>query len=219
MKRKLTVVLGVLALHAAALWALESGLLPRAAEPVVPAVILLEPMVPPPAKPATPARPATTPTKRPLPVLAAPSTAVSAQPMTMTDPAPTVPGPVGIPGPSDASPQKAPVERLASSPVSALPAAPARLELPSSDADYLQNPKPRYPDQSRRLNEQGTVVLRVLIGTDGTAHQADIKQSSGFERLDQAALATVLQWRYVPGKRAGLPETMWFTLPINFVLE
>jgi protein TonB len=47
----------------------------------------------------------------------------------------------------------------------------------------------------------------------------DIKQSSGFDRLDQAALATVLRWRYVPGKRAGVPETMWFNVPINFVLE
>ena len=98
-------------------------------------------------------------------------------------------------------------------------AATARVDLPSSDADYLNNPKPPYPPMSRRLGEQGKVVLRVLISADGTAQKAEIRQSSGFERLDQAALATVLKWRYVPGKRGGVPEAMWFNVPINFVLE
>jgi len=59
----------------------------------------------------------------------------------------------------------------------------------------------------------------VLIGTDGAAQNAEIRQSSGFERLDQAALRTALKWRYVPGKRNGAPEAMWFNVPINFVLE
>jgi periplasmic protein TonB len=93
------------------------------------------------------------------------------------------------------------------------------VELPSTDADYLQNPKPVYPALSRRMGEQGRVVVRVLIGADGTAQRAEVRSSSGFERLDQAALQTVLRWRYVPGKRAGVPEAMWFNVPINFVLE
>jgi protein TonB len=97
--------------------------------------------------------------------------------------------------------------------------APPTIELPSSDADYLQNPRPVYPPMSKRLNEQGTVLVRVLIGVDGTAQQAEIQQSSSFDRLDKAAMATVLQWRYVPGKRAGKPEAMWFTVPIVWVLK
>jgi protein TonB len=101
----------------------------------------------------------------------------------------------------------------------AAPVAPPRLELPSSDAQYLQNPKPAYPAISKRLGEQGKVVVHVLIGADGIAQKAEIRQSSGFERLDQAALRTVLAWRYVPGKRGGVPEAMWFNVPINFVLE
>lgn len=91
--------------------------------------------------------------------------------------------------------------------------------MPSTSADYLQNPKPPYPPISKRLGEQGKVVVRVLIGTDGTAQRAEVAESSGFDRLDQAALATVLKWRYVPGKRGGVPEAMWFRVPINFVLE
>ena len=101
----------------------------------------------------------------------------------------------------------------------AVPSEPAKVELPSSDADYLHNPKPPYPSVSKRLGEQGRVVIRTLIGADGVAQQAEIKQSSGFERLDQSALNTALRWRYVPGKRAGVPEAMWFNVPFTFVLE
>ncbi len=93
------------------------------------------------------------------------------------------------------------------------------MELPSSDAQYLHNPKPEYPRASRQRGEQGRVVVNVLIGTDGTAQNAEIKLSSGFERLDRAALATVRAWRYVPGKRAGVPEAMWYAVPLNFVME
>ena len=57
------------------------------------------------------------------------------------------------------------------------------------------------------------------VATVGSASKAEIRTSSGYERLDQTALQTVLKWRYVPGKRAGVPEAMWFNIPINFVLE
>ena len=72
---------------------------------------------------------------------------------------------------------------------------------------------------SKRLGEQGRVVVRAFIQLDGTASRAEVQRSSGFERLDQTAIQTVLRWRYVPGKRAGVPEAMWFNIPINFVLE
>jgi protein TonB len=91
--------------------------------------------------------------------------------------------------------------------------------LPSSDADYLNNPAPVYPGMSRRMGEQGTAVLRVFINTEGRAEKAEIRTSSGYSRLDEAALATVQRWRYVPGKRAGVPEAMWFNVPIRFVLD
>jgi protein TonB len=63
------------------------------------------------------------------------------------------------------------------------------------------------------------VVVNVLIGVDGVAQKADITSSSGFPLLDQAALATVKSWRYVPGKRGGVPQEMWFAVPIQFVIE
>ena len=72
---------------------------------------------------------------------------------------------------------------------------------------------------SKRLGEQGQTVLSVLIGADGLAQGAEVVQSSGFDRLDQSAHATVMRWRYVPGKRGGVAETMRFNVPINWVLE
>ncbi len=116
----------------------------------------------------------------------------------------------------------APIELAAPAPAPAAPPAtpaPPVVVLPSSSADYLNNPRPAYPPLSRRLGEQGKVVVRVFIEVDGTASRAEVRQSSGFERLDQTALETVKRWRYVPGKRAGVPEAMWFNVPINFVLE
>lgn len=97
--------------------------------------------------------------------------------------------------------------------------APPRVDLPSSSADYLNNPPPPYPPLSKRLGEQGRVVVRARIEINGSASQTEVHTSSGFERLDQAALQTVKRWRYLPGKRADVPEAMWFNIPIQFVLE
>jgi protein TonB len=98
-------------------------------------------------------------------------------------------------------------------------AAPATVVLPSNDADYLINPTPTYPSMSRRMGEQGTVIVRAFINTEGRAEKAEIRTSSGYIRLDEAALATVQRWRYVPSKRAGVAEAMWFNVPIRFLLD
>jgi protein TonB len=96
--------------------------------------------------------------------------------------------------------------------------APSLVE-PSADADYLKNPPPAYPRASRRLGEQGTVIVRVFISSQGLPEKAEVRTSSGFARLDQAALEAVQRWRFVPGRRSGTPEAMWFNIPVRFVLE
>ena len=69
------------------------------------------------------------------------------------------------------------------------------------------------------MGEQGKVMLRVMVGTDGLPQQIEIQTSSGFDRLDQAAVAAVRRWKFVPGQRNGVAEAMWNIVPINFVLE
>jgi len=97
--------------------------------------------------------------------------------------------------------------------------APAQIVPPSSSAAHLHNPAPPYPVLSRRLGEQGRVLLRVRIEADGSASAAQVYGSSGFVRLDQAAQQAVLRWRFVPGTRNGEPQAMWHLVPIHFVLE
>lgn len=215
-RQRVVVVASVVLLHVLALWALQSGLLQRAlvlVEEVVVPVAFITAQTPPQVKPPPPL-------PKPPPATKSPVAAPAPSP---TQPSAPAPVPLAI---ADATPSaNAPVGAAVSpapAPVSVVPGPPApapKVELPSSDADYLHNPKSEYPRISRQRNEQGKVVVSVFIGTDGTAQKAEVKVSSGYERLDQAALATVKSWRYVPGKRGGVPEAMWFNVPINFVLE
>jgi protein TonB len=99
-----------------------------------------------------------------------------------------------------------------------LPSEPT-VELLSSDADYLNNFVSAYPALSQRLGEQGRVVVHVLIGKDGIAESGKITQSSGYDRLDQAALRTALSRRYRPSKKAGIAQDIELNVPIIFVLN
>lgn len=205
--RNTVIVGGVLLFHVGALWALHSGLLRRVVEHVIPAQVLIEFAAQPDPTPPQPQRQPPTLVRTKVQNAPAPPVLATDTPISPTEMATA---PVAIP----------PTVANTAAPVTPpTPRAPPKLELPSSDADYLNNPKPVYPPLSRRLGEQGKVVIRTLIGIDGTAQDATIQQSSGYERLDQVALTTARKWRYVPGKRAGVPEAMWFNVPFNFVLE
>lgn len=61
-------------------------------------------------------------------------------------------------------------------------------------------------------------MLRVHVGVDGLPKEVQIHKSSGFDRLDKAAVATVQRWKFAPGTRGGKPEAMWVIVPINWVL-
>lgn len=90
---------------------------------------------------------------------------------------------------------------------------------PRSDASGLNNSSPTYPAMSRRLAEQGKVLLDVLILANGTVGEIKLKQSSGFKRLDDAALQTVKQWRFQPAKRGNQAIDYWYVQPISFSLD
>lgn len=205
----------VVAVHAALIWvalhSLSTPMLTSAGEHLIMANVVAE--VP---APTAPPRPITAPaqaTQR-LQARAQPQTAtVQTTPSSLAAAAAESAPVASTTSASTASPAQASARAAATTP------APAALVLPSSDADYLNNPSPVYPRMSRRLGEQGTVVVRVLINTEGRAEQAEIRTSSGYARLDEAALDTVKRWRYVPGKRAGLAEAMWFNVPVRFVLD
>lgn len=164
--------------------------------------------------------PAATPVYAPPPGLSQAPTPAPAEPATTpimpaTNPAPGA-GKTASSRPAT-EPAPAPSGQVAAA--VATPVGPMPVELPSSDAQYLQNPRPRYPPISLRLREHGTVLVDVLVSDQGTAQEAKVQTSSGFFRLDNAAVSTVLTWRFVPGKRAGVAQSMWFTVPITFAIQ
>ncbi|GHC94601.1 hypothetical protein GCM10007320_46640 [Pseudorhodoferax aquiterrae] len=218
-----TVIVGsVIAFHAAALWALQSGLLVRAVEVIVPVEIMsqfIEPPKPTPPPPPPPAPPTPPKVQKPVVKPKAPTLPPPPQPQAIQDPTPAPAAPTGVVAPPAPLP---PIEQPvapAPEPPPPAPPAPPKIQLPSSDASYLQNPSPVYPAISRRLGEQGKVLVRVLIGINGQPERAEIKRSSGFERLDRSAMEYVMKCRYVPGKVNGVVQAMWYEAPVNYVLE
>ena len=117
------------------------------------------------------------------------------------------------PPPEPPPPQPAAVA-AAPAPVAALPVVP-----PNFHADYLHNPAPPYPPLARRMNEQGRVVLRVLVSTEGLAEKVELRTSSGSSRLDQSALETVRGWKFVPARQGTSPVAAWVLVPISFSLQ
>ncbi|QFY44241.1 TonB family protein [Candidatus Methylospira mobilis] len=95
----------------------------------------------------------------------------------------------------------------------------APISPPHLNANYLDNPAPAYPPQSRSEGEQGKVLLRVLVNAHGVAEQVDIRRSSGYIRLDEAARIAVRQWKFVPAQQNGQPLSAWVLVPISFSLE
>ena len=79
--------------------------------------------------------------------------------------------------------------------------------------------QPEYPPSSRRAGEAGTVILEVYVLETGRVGEARVKQSSGFPRLDEAAVREVKRaWRLVPGTENGKPVPMWGQFAVTFKL-
>ena len=223
LSRNALIAVVVVALHVGFIWALQSGLLMPTQEMVVTAEVLSEFVSPPAPKLETvlpvPQLPPPSPTVKKKTVPKAP---VQSQPqpqppaLTIADPTPSLDPLTGaVTLPLALSPD--PVAETPSPAVA--PADQVVMQLPSSNAEYLQNPKPSYPALSARLGETGTVIHKVWIGADGKAQRAELVTSSGFSRLDKAAYETVMRWRYVPGKRNGIAQTMPFNVPISWELR
>jgi TonB family protein len=78
---------------------------------------------------------------------------------------------------------------------------------------------PSYPPLSRRLGEEGELVLRVELDESGHISVAQVIISSGHKRLDDAAMASVKTWRCTPLRRNGIPVRAITPQPFNFVLN
>lgn len=125
--------------------------------------------------------------------------------------------------PVAAPPLPEPVMHLPSAPepvVEALakPQAPVTL---SSDLSVScpQRSMPNYSAVSRRLNEQGQVVLRVELDETGRISSVRVEKSSGYKRLDEAGLAAVKNWQCNAATRNGVAVRAVALQPFEFILE
>jgi protein TonB len=88
-----------------------------------------------------------------------------------------------------------------------------------STVEYIREPAPRYPPQSRKLREQGLVMLKVLIDEKGVACSVEIESSSGYARLDHAAREAVTRAAFRPYVEDGEPRRALVLIPIEFYLN
>ena len=72
---------------------------------------------------------------------------------------------------------------------------------------------------SKRLRESGQVQVRVLVDATGKPQQMSMIKSSGFARLDDAALATVRATRFRPYTEDGVAQPFWVVMPLSFEME
>ena len=84
---------------------------------------------------------------------------------------------------------------------------------------YKENPLPHYPKIARRRGYEGKTLLRVKVLENGKAGKIEIEESSGFKVLDTAALNSVRDWTFVPGKIDGKITEQWIKVPIRFILK
>jgi protein TonB len=193
----------VVLLHLLLLWAIQSGLsrtVIQKAQVVVDVLLLAQDKPKPPEAPPAPPKPQRAPQTPPAPVL------------------PSVPVPVA----ATPAPNAVTVAPSAPAPAPATPAAPAaRAESVRTAAvvNAAQCEKPEYPSASRRLEEEGTVHLRFLVGIDGKVMQSEIEKSSGYKRLDEAARAGLAKCQFRPATVDGKPEQAWASMRYTWRLE
>ncbi len=176
---------------------------PQPPQPAPPQPVKVE--TPPPVKPKK------TPPK-PVPVVEP----LKAPPQAISEPKPEPPAeaaPVAETAPP-AAPAVQAAPSAAAGPAEAAPVTAARF-----DADYLHNPAPTYPALSRRMREEGRVLLRVLVSALGAPVRVELARSSSSSRLDEAAREAVGRWRFVPARRGEQAVEAWVQVPIVFNLE
>lgn len=176
------------------------------AVPLSPAMPSLPPSSEPPPKP----KPLPQPKAKPKTVVMAPTPQTSASSDLIAAPEPA---PIELP--------MATVDEIAPSRVAqTLPVAPAPVEMPPIfDAAYLKNPEPEYPRAAKRLGIQGTVLLHVMVGADGKAKEVSVAESSGSALLDDAAVAAVRAWSFVPARRGDEVIAAAVYVPLRFTLN
>lgn len=170
------------------------------------------PPAPPPPPPSSEPQPTDAAPADPLPEAVVPPTALA-----LAAPQPAAAVPLSAPA-QVATPTKVTSPAPAAPARASLAAAPSTISSDALDTTLISGTPPRYPRESRRKREQGTVELLVIVGTDGRVETISVARSSGSPRLDDAALGAVRGWRWQPASRGGQAVKVRGIVAIPFVL-
>jgi protein TonB len=212
----------VVVLHLLIIWAIHSALnraFVKKPPSAVEAILLQEqrPDIPPPPPPPPPPPKVAPPP--PTPALAPPAFVPPAEVPVAPAPAPQALAAVTN-TPAPAAPAAPPAPAAAAAPPN--PPAPVVKAEPVRTAAVVSSgncEKPEYPSASRRLEEEGTVFLRFLVGVDGKVIQSEVEKSSGYRRLDEAARAGLSRCQFKPATVDGKPEQAWASMRYTWRLE
>ena len=194
----------IVAAHALILYGIYSGLLHRVVSVAMPAEVFVSFVAPPP-KPAAPLVPlAEVQTLQP-PTVTAPLPVVSIAPLENAISLPAPAAPVA----ETAAPAAAIAVAAAAAPV----AGPRTI---TSGVEYIRAPQPEYPALSKRMGEQGKVVLRILVNEKGLPDQVVVQTTSGYARLDEAGRQAALRALFKPHMEDGRPVAVFVIVPLNF---
>jgi periplasmic protein TonB len=86
-----------------------------------------------------------------------------------------------------------------------------------SAPSLIFSPDPEFSDEARKAKYQGTVIVRIIIGTDGRVRDAHIQRSLGMG-LDEKALDAVHRWKFEPAKKDGQAVAVAVNVEVNFRL-
>ncbi len=190
----------VVLLHLLLFWAIQSGMsraVIQKAQVVVDVLLLTQ------DKPSPPQTPLPTPPKN------------------------TPPPPANTPLPQAPVPP-VPVQAPSANAVAVAPSAPPAVSVPTARTEPVRTAavvnaahceKPDYPSASRRMEEEGTVHLRFLVGADGKVIQSEVEKSSGYKRLDEAARAGLARCQFRAATVDGKPEQAWASMRYTWRLE
>jgi protein TonB len=194
---------------------------PKQPEPKQPEPKQPEPKQPEPKQPEPPKQPKVEPVKPEPPTAAEPRPEPPKPEPAKPEPArpaPPSPAPQAAPAPTapEAPPKPAPQPEAAAKLASAATTPPVKTGVNISASYGASNAKPEITRWSQINREYGTVVLRVLVKSDGTAGSVEIKSSSDYPRLDQSAIKAVKAWRFNPATVDGKSIDEWYEVPIIF---
>lgn len=199
----------VMAVHILLFYFVYSGMMTRVVNSTLQQAVMVSFVATPQPKSPPPAAPKTVPVVKlqppVLPSVPVPVVQVAVQPnvISVTQTA----------APVERAPAPAPA--VVSAPAAPVSAAPKTI---TSGVEYIQAPQPVYPPMSKRMGEQGKVILRVLVSESGKPDQVQIQTSSGSARLDEAGRQAAMRALFKPHLEDGRAVSVYVIVPLNFQL-